>query len=71
MTRAMTAKPSKVTPTAARAMRHSVTNIITRQPRNWAEALMMEGILLARACCRVLTSLVTRLRMSPWDTRLK
>ena len=56
---------------AARAMRHSVRNIITRQPMNWAAALIMEGRLLARACCRVLTSLVTRLRMSPWDTLLK
>ena len=61
----MIRKPTRVTAMAARAMRHSVTNIITRQPMNCAAALIMEGRLLARACCRVLTSLVTRLRMSP------
>lgn len=62
---------SSVTAMAAIAIRHSVTNIITRQPMNCAAALIMEGRLLASACCRVLTSLVTRLRISPKGTEWK
>ena len=51
--------------TAADAILHSVTNIMIRQPANCATALMMDGRLLESACCSVLTSLVTRLRISP------
>ena len=52
-------------------MRHSVTNIMMTQPVSWATALIMDGRLLDRACCSVLTSFVTRLRISPCAMRLK
>ena len=64
-------KPSTVTRIAASAIRHSVTNIMMRQPINCAPELIMEGRLLDSVCWRVLTSLVTRLRMSPWAVVLK
>ena len=65
MIRPMAAKPSTVMATAASAMRHSVTNIMIRQPMNCAPELIMEGRALDRVCWRVLTSLVTRLSRSP------
>ena len=46
----MMRKPATVTSTAESAMRHSVTNIIMRQPANCAAELMMDGRLLDSAC---------------------
>ena len=67
----MNTKPIIVAAMAASAMRHSVTNIMMTQPVSWATALIMDGRLLDRACCSVLTSFVTRLRISPCAMRLK
>ena len=42
-----------------------------RQPTNCVDALMMVGRLLVSPCCRVETSLVMRLRISPCEVVLK
>ena len=56
---------------ATSAMRHSVTNIIIRQPANCVAALMMVGRLLVSPCWSVDTSFVMRLKMSPCEVVLK
>ena len=60
-----------VTPSEISASRHSVTNIMIRQPINCVAALMMVGRLLVSPCWSVDTSLVMRLRMSPCEVVLK
>ena len=67
----VSSRPTTVTHSAASAMRHSVTNIMMRQPTNCVAALMMVGRLLVRPCWSVETSFVMRLRMSPCEWRLK
>ena len=59
--------PRIVTPMETSASRHSVTNIIRRQPTNCVAALMIVGRLFVSPCCRVETSFVMRLRMSPCE----
>ncbi len=56
---------------AMSAIRHSVTNIIMRQPTNCVAALMMVGRLLVSPCWSVDTSFVMRLKMSPCEVVLK
>ena len=53
------------------ASRHSVTNIIIRQPTNCAAALIIVGRLFVRPCCKVETSFVIRLSISPCECELK
>ena len=63
--------PTSVMPSAASARRHSVTNIMMRQPINCVAAEMIVGRLLVRPCWSVETSLVMRLRISPCAWKLK
>ena len=57
--------PSREAAIAARAMRQSVTNIMTAEPTRVTTPVMVVARELLRVCCRVSTSLVTRERVSP------
>jgi len=63
--------PKNVMNSEMSASRHSVTNIIIRQPTNCAAALIIVGRLFVRPCCKVDTSFVIRLSISPCECELK
>ena len=67
----ISSRPISVMPSEVSARRHSVTNIMMRQPVNCVTALIIVGRLFVSPCWSVETSFVMRLRMSPCEVVLK